>query len=116
MRGRTSIESGAIRRRDLLQAGRVLGAAGAMAALVNPSAADAAETWAQEFDVVVAGSGAAGLSAAIAAAQAGASVGILEKAASVGGTTIKSDGAIWIPNNHHMRAAGKADPKADAIG
>ena len=116
MRGRTSIESGAIRRRDLLQAGGVLGAAGAMAALVNPSAADAAETWAQEFDVVVAGSGAAGLSAAIAAAQAGASVVILEKAASVGGTTIKSDGAIWIPNNHHMRAAGKADPKADAIG
>ena len=94
MRGRTSIESGAIRRRDLLQAGGVLGAAGAMAALVNPSAADAAETWAQEFDVVVAGSGAAGLSAAIAAAQAGASVVILEKAASVGGTTIKSDGAI----------------------
>jgi 3-oxosteroid 1-dehydrogenase len=66
-------------------------------------------------DVVVVGSGAAGLSAAIAATRAGASVVILEKAPSAGGTTIKSDGAYWIPNNHYMRAKGLSDPKADAI-
>lgn len=48
-------------------------------------------------DVVVAGSGAAGLVAAIAAAQKGASVLILESADEFGGTTALSGGRVWIP-------------------
>lgn len=67
-------------------------------------------------DVLVVGTGAAGLSAAIAAVRAGAKVLILEKAAAAGGTTIKSDGAYWIPNNHQMRTKGVDDPKDAAIG
>lgn len=66
-------------------------------------------------DVVVIGSGAAGLSAALAAAQAGAEVVVLEKSRSLGGTTAVSGGVSWVPNNHHARAAGLDDSRAEAL-
>jgi glycine/D-amino acid oxidase-like deaminating enzyme len=53
----------------------------------------------QEFDVVVLGTGAAGLTAAIAAHEGGARVGLFEKAETVGGTSAWSGGQLWIPNN-----------------
>ncbi len=57
-----------------------------------------------EYDVVVLGTGAAGLTAALAAAEAGASVGVFEKSDAVGGTTAVSGGTVWLPNNPHMPA------------
>jgi succinate dehydrogenase/fumarate reductase flavoprotein subunit len=71
--------------------------------------------WDEEFDVVVAGSGAAGFTTAIVAADAGASVGVFEKAPATGGTTRKSAAYFWIPNNRYMRAAGIEDPRDEAL-
>ncbi|MDQ0380156.1 3-oxosteroid 1-dehydrogenase [Amycolatopsis thermophila] len=62
-----------------------------------------------EFDVVVAGSGAAGMTAALAAADAGLSVVVIEKASKFGGSTARSGGGVWIPDNEALRAAGVAD-------
>ena len=61
------------------------------------------------YDLVIAGSGAAGMTAAITAARAGLKVLIVEKARWNGGTTAYSGGGLWIPNNHHQQAAGLAD-------
>lgn len=49
------------------------------------------------YDLVVLGTGAAGMSAALTAAVSGASVGLFEKAGTVGGTSATSGGVAWIP-------------------
>lgn len=65
--------------------------------------------WADEADVVVVGSGAAGLTAAFTAANEGLDVLLLEKTAYLGGATAYSSGAIWLPGNHVVREAGVDD-------
>lgn len=52
------------------------------------------ESWSQEADVVVVGAGGAGFAAAIEAANAGASVLLLEKASAVGGDSALCDGIL----------------------
>lgn len=68
-----------------------------------------------EKDVVVLGSGAAGLTAALAAALAGAEVGLYEKSAVLGGSSAISGGVPWVPLNHHQREAGVTDSREDAL-
>lgn len=53
----------------------------------------------QTYDVVIVGSGGAGLSAAISAASAGAKVVVLEKRSTLGGNTLVSMGGVNIPGN-----------------
>lgn len=62
-----------------------------------------------EFDVVVIGSGAAGLTAALTAHSAGLSVLVLEKEKVFGGTTARSGGWLWIPLSPQAVAAGVSD-------
>lgn len=66
-------------------------------------------------DIVVLGTGAAGLVAAIAAADSGADVGIYEKSELIGGTSAMSGGIIWMPNNHLQAEAGIEDSRAAAL-
>ena len=65
--------------------------------------------WDESFDVVVAGSGAGGMAAAITAASAGLSVLVVEKTDRVGGATAISGGAIWAPNNAQTARVGHPD-------
>ncbi|HLW48248.1 MAG TPA: FAD-dependent oxidoreductase [bacterium] len=69
----------------------------------------------RELDVVVVGSGAAGLSAALTAAAGGARVAVLEKSAVLGGTTAMSGAGTWIPANRHMLDAGLQDSADEAL-
>lgn len=69
----------------------------------------------EQYDVVVLGTGAAGLTAAIAAHEGGARVGVFEKADLIGGTSAWSGGQVWVPNNAHMAQFGKADSREDAL-
>ena len=64
---------------------------------------------AQEFDVVVVGSGGAGMVAALAAAHRGLSTIVIEKAAHYGGSTARSGGGVWIPNNEILKRDGVKD-------
>lgn len=60
-------------------------------------------------DLLVAGSGAGGMTAAIVARKAGLNVIVAEKEPVLGGTTALSGGYLWVPNNSVNRAAGTKD-------
>lgn len=63
----------------------------------------------QEYDIVVVGSGAGGMTAALTAAHNGLSVVVLEKAPHFGGSTARSGGGVWIPNNEALQRDGVDD-------
>jgi succinate dehydrogenase/fumarate reductase flavoprotein subunit len=60
-------------------------------------------------DVIVAGSGSAGMATAIVAAKSGLKVLLVEKSPYFGGATALSGGGCWIPNNHQMASIGATD-------
>lgn len=113
----TDTKPARIGRRDLLKGGGLT--AGAVLAGVVGGRAEAEEkaatAWDLETDVVSVGSGAAGLSAAVAAVDGGAKAIVLEALPIIGGTTQKSGGVFWIPNNFTMKTAGKADPRTECL-
>ncbi len=63
----------------------------------------------ETYDWVVVGSGAGSMASALVMRQAGKSVLILEKTPFIGGTTAKSGGVIWVPDNRFMKEQGIAD-------
>ncbi|HEX6360998.1 3-oxosteroid 1-dehydrogenase [Actinophytocola sp.] len=62
-----------------------------------------------EYDVVVVGAGAAGMTAGLTAARRGLSTVVIEKAATFGGSAARSGAGIWIPNNEVILRAGVPD-------
>ncbi len=64
------------------------------------------------YDVVVVGSGAGGLSTAVAAAEGGASVLVVEKADVCGGATAWSGGWMWAPRNMFAHADGVREDRS----
>src|ERR1041384_5031143 len=67
------------------------------------------------YDVVILGSGIAGLAGALAAHEHGLKPVVLEKASLLGGGTVNSYGLIWVGQNHLGTAAGHDDNREDVI-
>ncbi len=76
------------------------------------SAQDQSQT---AFDVIVVGSGAGAMTAAVTAADQGLSVLVVEKSDKFGGTSAISGGGIWIPNNHYFKRIGGQDSHDQAL-
>jgi 3-oxosteroid 1-dehydrogenase len=67
---------------------------------------DSESSWDIETDILVVGSGAGALTAAVTAADHHADVLVIEKSELFGGTSATSGGGVWIPASHAARAAG----------
>jgi glycine/D-amino acid oxidase-like deaminating enzyme len=67
----------------------------------------------EHCDVLCVGSGAGGLSAAIAAGHLGASVTVVEAADRLGGAAAYSGGQVWVGNTDRAKEAGIEDSEED---
>ena len=107
-------------KRERVSRRQVLVGAGAMTAAlgtVSLSSCKARTTgkWDHEADIVVVGSGVGACTAAAVSHDNGDSVLVVEKAPTVGGTSAKSAGVLWIPNNFTLKERGIADERADCL-
>ncbi|SHJ47291.1 FAD-dependent oxidoreductase [Parasporobacterium paucivorans] len=66
-------------------------------------------------DVIIIGTGAAAFSAGVTAKSKGCSVIMLEKAGEIGGTTRRSGGGFWTPNNRYQRARGVREDREQTL-
>ena len=63
----------------------------------------------ERYDIIVVGSGAAGMATALFAALEGSKVLMVERSEYVGGTSALSAGTTWIPNSHHSSSVNSDD-------
>jgi len=71
-------------------------------------------TWDHTVDLLIVGSGAGAMTAALTAYDRGGSPLLIEKSDRYGGNSAMSGGGLWVPNNHLMEAAGIKDNPEDA--
>src|SRR5687768_4555895 len=98
-------------RRQVLAGAAAVGASTVVSSAASGATAHAAAT---QYDVVIIGSGAAGMTAALRAAKRGLRAVVVEKAPTYGGSAARSGAGIWIPNNEVILAAGIPDTPAKA--
>ncbi len=97
---------------------QVIVGAGALsmgAVTLRSSKAESEVQWDHETDILVVGSGVGAAAAAVTAHENGDAVIVLEKAPIAGGTSAKSAGVLWIPDNFTLRAKGIEDRKEDCL-
>ena len=116
----TERKNNSISRRDILAGTGVVAGALALSATGNSQADQtsgtaATEHWDRETDIVCVGGGAAGCTAAVIAAAKGNQVMVIDKGPVLGGTTNKSGGVGWVPNNMVLKANGIDDARDDCL-
>ena len=72
------------------------------------------DSWDEDYDFVVLGAGAGGMSAALVASIEGLRTLLIEKSDQIGGTTARSSGTVWIPDNPEQRRLDIAGDAAKA--
>lgn len=83
--------------------------------LIEDNEIELASDFVQEVDIAIVGSGASALTAAITAFNEGFKVAVFEKDNEFGGTSKRSGGRIWVPNNVKQKAASIQDSSEDAL-
>jgi hypothetical protein len=106
-------KGGLTRRQVLVGAGAAAASLGTIT--LGSSRAQAAGKWDHETDILVVGSGVGASTAGVVAHENGDAVIVIEKAPILGGTSAKSAGVLWIPNNFTLKAKGIEDGKEDCI-
>jgi 3-oxosteroid 1-dehydrogenase len=102
-------------RREFLKVAGI-GTAAATFGVITLSANETrAASFDAEYDIVVVGGGGGGLPSALFSRWHGNKVLVLEKAATLGGTSFKAAYWYWVPNNAAMRKAGMEDSKTDFL-
>ena len=101
------------RRQALTGAGAVTTAIGLGSLTTACSSSD--QHWDHKADMVIVGSGIGAATAAITAHDKGNKVIIVEKAGGFGGTSAKTAGVLWIPNNYTLKERGIEDTKEDCL-
>jgi len=106
-----------VSRRDFVKglaiAGAMTAAAGTLAGCKKETASSLPQKWDEKVDVLIVGSGAAGLSAAVMAKDAGADVLVLEKMSFMGGNTAISTAGMNAAGTEVQKANGIEDDSPD---
>lgn len=104
-----------ITRRELLKtaslAGAGIAAGGILSSCASGEGGEQTISWVEEVDVIVIGSGFAGIAAAMEAKKAGSSVLVIEKMRVLGGNSVINGGVMAVPNNDLQDQQGIQDSK-----
>ena len=96
-------------RRCFLQGAAAFGAGVAISTTSGTLAGAVTAPTIEKVDVVVVGSGLAGLTAALAAVENGAKVVLLEKERTIGGNSLLATGSLYVGGTSMQRSAGMTD-------